>query len=401
MKGNHIKHEALLGPPGSGKTWHINEELSRDERFGYKTASTGVAALIATGDDNIMGRTIHSVLRFVHPWQLREAIETGRIYKTLKWIGVNYDRLIIDEISMLSAEIFDLIVHAVNEYNSDGRNPPLKILAVGDFLQLPPISISGETITLPAFMGTYWDTFEVTKLTEIKRQNNTEFLEVLRAIREDRLPEVVDWIEEHIGFHNKEDKEFIGSTIFSTNKAVNSFNQEKLDKLTGRCKIYKTTQEGNPPPISSRIPKEIKLKVGALVCIKVNNLKEGYANGSLATILELGKTWVKVELFRTDEIRTIVFNTQENIVPETKKKVGSITYMPLKLAYATTVHSCQGLTIEGGLQCKLGDPFLKRLHGGLNVILSRCKDPLLYRLIGNKESLIQSNYIDPRYKQWC
>jgi hypothetical protein len=340
-------------------------------------------------------------LRFVHPWQLREAIETGRIYKTLKWIGVNYDRLIIDEISMLSAEIFDLIVHAVNEYNSDGRNPPLKILAVGDFLQLPPISISGETITLPAFMGTYWDTFEVTKLTEIKRQNNTEFLEVLRAIREDRLPEVVDWIEEHIGFHNKEDKEFIGSTIFSTNKAVNSFNQEKLDKLTGRCKIYKTTQEGNPPPISSRIPKEIKLKVGALVCIKVNNLKEGYANGSLATILELGKTWVKVELFRTDEIRTIVFNTQENIVPETKKKVGSITYMPLKLAYATTVHSCQGLTIEGGLQCKLGDPFLKRLHGGLNVILSRCKDPLLYRLIGNKESLIQSNYIDPRYKQWC
>ena len=396
----HIQHEALLGPPGSGKTWYINEQISKDERFGYKTASTGVAALIATGDDNTMGRTIHSVLGFVHPWQLKDSIESGRLFRTLRWIADSYDRLIIDEISMLPKEVFDLIVYGVNQYNSDGRNPPLKLLVVGDFLQLPPIGNAGEP-ALPAFMGDYWNTFEINKLTEIKRQNNSDFLEVLKAIREDRLSTAVDWFEDNIGFHDREDREFIGSSVFSTNKSVNSFNQEKLDKLAGKSKIYKTIVNGKAPSISTRITEEVELKIGALVCIKVNNLKEGYANGSLATVVELGKNWVKVKLIRTDEIRTIGFNTQDNILPETKKKVGSISYMPLKLAYATTVHSCQGLTIEGALQCKLGDTFLTRLHGGLNVILSRCKDPMLYRLIGNRDSLIRSNYIDPRYKQWC
>ena len=80
----HIKHEALLGPPGSGKTWYINEELKKDERFGFKTASTGVAALIATDDENKMGRTIHSVLRFVHPWQLKENIKNANKNKIRK-----------------------------------------------------------------------------------------------------------------------------------------------------------------------------------------------------------------------------------------------------------------------------------------------------------------------------
>lgn len=397
----HIKHEALLGPPGSGKTWYINEELKKDERFGFKTASTGVAALIATDDENIMGRTIHSVLRFVHPWQLKENIKTGKINKTLAWIASNYDRLIIDEISMISAELFDLIVYAVNEYNSDGRNIPLKLLVVGDFLQLPPISMKEEELALPAFMGEYWKDFEINKLTEIRRQDNSEFLEVIKAIREDRAKEAVEWIENNIGFHPKEDKEFKGSSIFSTNKTVNAFNQDKLDRLIGKERKYKSVIEGEPPSIASRIPKEIVLKEGALVSIGVNNLKRGYANGSQGEVVELNKTSVKVRVFRTNEIETIGFNTQDNIVPETKKNIGYITYMPLKLAYATTVHSCQGLTIEGGLQCKLGDPFLRRLHGGLHVILSRCKNPFDYRLIGSRNSFIKSNYIDPLYKQWC
>lgn len=394
-----IQHEALLGPPGSGKTWYINEELKKNKRFGYKTASTGVAALIVTENNNeyIPGRTIHSTLGFLESIDLKESIENGKIFKRLKNISKIADRIIIDEISMLSGLVFDLIVYAVNHHNKSGKNIPLSILVTGDFLQLPHVGNE-----YPIFEGKFWNTFKVNKLTHIKRQENPEFIQVLDYIRKGKAVEVVDWVESNIGFYKHEDPDFNGTTIFPCNKDVIRFNNLKLDGLKGKTFTLYRKISGKPPSIASQVPNELNLKIDALVCIKVNNLIKGYANGSLAIVKEvdISNGYVVVQLISDNTYKKIEYITVENIEPYTKKKLGSITYMPLKIAFATTVHSCQGLTINGGLQCKLGDKFLTQLHGGLNVILSRCRNPFLLRLVGDKDKFIASNFIDKRYLNW-
>jgi len=391
-----IQHEALLGPPGSGKTWYINERM-KEKRFGLKTAATGVAALISTenNDNSICGRTIHSTLGFLNEVDLKKSIESGKIARRLKDISKIADRIIIDEISMLPGLVFDLIVYAIHKHNSSGRNTPLSLFVSGDFLQLPHIGDG-----YPVFEGRFWSQFKINKLTEIKRQNNPEFIKALSLIRQDKAEEAVDWFASNVGFHKKEDHDFIGTTIFPRNKDVNAFNNLKLDNLKGKLFTFNPTIRNKPPSIISQIPKKLQLKINTLVSIKYNNLKEGYANGSLAIVKHVEPEFVVVELIKDHSLKKIPFIIVDNIDPYTNRKLGSVTYMPLKVAFATTVHSCQGLTIYDGLQCKLGDSFLTRLHGGLNVILSRCKEPSLLRLIGDKDKFIKSNYIDKKYFKW-
>jgi hypothetical protein len=129
-----------------------------------------------------------------------------------------------------------------------------------------------------------------------------------------------------------------------------------------------------------------------------NNLKEGYSNGSIGTVIKLAKDYVKVKLSIGAEV-DIEYKTIYNETP--LGIVGSVEYLPLKPAYALTVHACQGLTLDSTLQCKLGDYFLRRLHGALYVILSRVKSPSLLRFVGTKKEFIRSNYIDPIYSQWA
>lgn len=395
------RFDALLGAPGTGKTTYISNALKNNKRFCLPTASTGVAALVAARNGHKNATTIHSALKFHNEISLLESIHKGSIYPRLRRISEVVDRIAIDEISMVSADLLDLLCYAINTHNSNLSNRQLGLLVIGDFGQLPAISSFDRQKPTPVFKSKNWPDFKVKILREVKRQKDKDFIDVLYKIRHGKANEVVDWVDSNIGFHNTIDYDFKGTTIFPSNKAVDSFNQHRLDKLDSKVSVnYNVTLEGHPPSFKKQINPNLILKEGCLVMVLVNNLKQGYANGSIAVVKDLKRNKVGVELLDSGKEVYIKHHTLENIPIGKTKAIGSITYMPLRLAYATTLHSSQGTTITGKLQFKLGDSFLRRLHGGLGVVLSRCTDYRNLRLIGDKESFIVSNYVDSDFLDW-
>lgn len=396
----NIQHEAILGAAGTGKTTLINERIKENPNYCYRTASTGAAALVLAnmGIKGLGGRTIHSALGFHNTISLAKAIQKGYIYDRLEKISSLTNILLIDEIPMMNACDFDLIVYAISQFNKQGTNYPIKLLVIGDFGQLPPVAKGAKA--KPVFLSKNWPEFTVTFLKKIKRQSNKEFIRVLNNLRADKAEEVVDWVEDNIGFNEKINVDFNGCTVFPNNSDVDSYNQYQLNKIARPSKFYDIQVKGNPPSLKRQISDRLELKEGCQVMILVNNLREGYANGSIGIVKRLKNKSVDVELVNTGETVNIKPHTLFNIPLNSSKSIGNVTYMPLRLAYATTIHATQGITITGGLQCKLGGNFLPRLSGGLYVMLSRCTDYKNIRLIGNKEEFIRSNYIDEVYKNW-
>jgi hypothetical protein len=388
-----MEFKVIVGPAGSGKSTHINKLLEENPSCLYRTATTGSAALLGNG------KTINSILGFFDVEDLSKKVQTGAINKNLRYISKGYDGICIDEVSMLNAIQLDLILAALDNFNNDISNKPLGLTLVGDFLQLPIVVTGKEDYpVLPAFKSVNWSRFTIEKLSTVHRQSDPTFIELLNKIRMGEATECADWLEEIGAFHKELDSSIEGTTIFSKNADVHSYNYQKLLELKGRFTKYTYYTKGNPPPVSSKIPKELYLKPNCKVIIMTNNLKEGYSNGSIGTVIKLAKDYVKVKLSIGAEV-DIEYKTIYNETP--LGIVGSVEYLPLKPAYALTVHACQGLTLDSTLQCKLGDYFLRRLHGALYVILSRVKSPSLLRFVGTKKEFIRSNYIDPIYSQWA
>jgi len=153
--------------------------------------------------------------------------------------------------------------------------------------------------------------------------------------------------------------------------------------------------------IGGRIQKVLTLKEGALIITLVNNIKEGYANGSLGIVKRMKPRSVEVEILSSNKIVDIDYYRIDNKDILTEKSEGYISFIPIRLAYASTVHSIQGTSIEGGIQFKVkGDSFLRRLSGGLYVIISRVKDYKNVRIVGTPKEFIQANYLDNRYLLW-
>jgi len=388
-----IQFNAILGPAGSGKSYYINQLIEQDPTCLYRTATTGAAALLGSG------RTINSSLGFFEIKDLIKKVDSGEINKNLKYIAKTHKGICIDEISMLDALKLDLIVQALDKYNSDISNKPLNLTLVGDFIQLPNVVTGKETYkVLPAFESLSWSRFDITKLSTIHRQSNQEFIKLLEDIRKGESKACADWLETNGNFHNTIDPNVDGITIFSRNNDVHNYNYDKLKALKGKFVKYQCYTQGTPPPLSSKIPKELFLKPNCKVIIMVNNLKEGYANGSIGRVTKFAKDSVKVLLKNGNEV-DIEYKTIPNETPT--GITGYFSYLPLRPAYASTVHGCQGLTIDSILQCKLGDSFLSTLHGGIYVIMSRVVKPELLKFVGSKEQFIRCNYIDPNYLKWA
>lgn len=393
-----ILYKIILGPSGSGKTTLINRKLEENSNFGIKTATTGRAALIGSE-----GTTINSLLGYSNDIQLAKKVNNKTIYRRLKVISQRYQNIIIDEISMASALTINYLYLALSNFNLDGRNPYLGLILTGDFAQLPHVT-KGKVKTKPAFESMYWHKFKIAKLKKVKRQTDKEFIKTLQSIRKGRADEVIDWIGDNIGFKDEIDNNFKGTTIFTKNKDVNDFNKKKLLEIDSFSKDYEIRYGGMKPPldlIGGRIQKVLTLKEGALIITLVNNIKEGYANGSLGIVKRMKPRSVEVEILSSNKIVDIDYYRIDNKDILTEKSEGYISFIPIRLAYASTVHSIQGTSIEGGIQFKVkGDSFLRRLSGGLYVIISRVKDYKNVRIVGTPKEFIQANYLDNRYLLW-
>lgn len=395
---NNNLYKVILGPSGSGKTTLINKKIEEDKYFGVKTATTGRAALIGSE-----GRTINNLLGYNNETQLIEKVLNKSIYKRLKYISEVYKNILIDEISMASSITINYLYIALNNFNKNGSNPPLGLILTGDFAQLPHVN-KGKIKSKPAFESEYWKEFKVAKLNKVKRQTDLEYIKVLSEIRKGKSCNIIDWIIDNIGFEKELDINFEGTTIFTTNKEVNEFNNKKLLEIDKPYKEYKVKIKGVNPPldlIGGRIQDTLILKEGCLVYSLVNNLKEGYANGSLGIVLSLKKNSVVVKILNNNKIVDIGYNRIDNKDIKTNKSLGYISFIPLRLGFASTVHSIQGTSIKDNIQFKVSNNnFLKRLSGGLYVVMSRAVDYKKIKIIGTPKDFVNSNYLDKRYLNW-
>lgn len=385
-KTNHI-FNSILGQAGTGKSYWLKRQLKNDSNFALITSSTGISAL------NIQGRTIHSVLNYYDTHSLLQKYKSGKLQQKLLDISKKYKNLCIDEAAMLPGEQLQLICMAFVQLKNQNSNFDFRLIILGDAAQLPTINSKFF------FQVKAWNFFYKQALTEVKRQKNLEFINFLKAVRLGEIEKKLDWFENKITYNSIIDANYEGTTILSTNKAVNKFNFNALNKIKTLPIEYEKITIGKSKPEWKLIPDKIYLKPKCKVILTQNNHKEGYCNGDLATVIRCYNNLVEIRIDRTQKHHLISYISQKNIPLLKSNSIGSVTYLPLKLAYALTVHRVQGLTLDY-IQTSVNDNFLKNLSGGLYVILSRLRDYNNLRLIGNTKSLIQSNYIDPQIKKF-
>lgn len=366
----------LCGGAGSGKTT-LARQLVAAERGTVLAASTGIAS-VNLGE----GTTINALLGYFDTASLVTSYTSGALTARLgKLWRSGVRRIILDEMSMVAAEQITVIARALDELAGRGyvldaqledeieaslggeattREWPIALTLVGDFCQLPPVKAPF------AFESPEWDRFgaHTETLTRLWRQTDPDFIQAVRAARRGEAGPVVDYFAPRLV--TTLDPAFPGLTIFARNEEVDRYNALRMDSLKGTARVYQPRSWGTLRPDWKNIPAALTLKEGALVMI-LANAKDGsgldakmiYANGDLGVVRALSADYVYVELHRTGEAVCVVPVTRNNEVPlepgrraELKSLgqedrirdkfeiVGQITYLPVRVAYGSTVHKC-------------------------------------------------------------
>ncbi len=351
----------LTGEPGSGKTHTVNRLVAYLRERGIEpaiTASTGIAAT------HIGGMTIHSwsgigIKTNLDKYDLSKIASNKYIAKRIRRTKI----LIIDEVSMLSAETFSMI-DAVCRAIRESQEPfgGMQIVLVGDFFQLPPIvraniednaqaALVAESSARFAYGSSAWTRANpvVCYLTEQYRQDDDDFLSILSAIRSNAFDDDhLRHIETRkIEFHSAPDG---APKLFSHNVDVDRVNNETLIKLPGEPRAFAMFSQG-PDALVVALkkgclsPETLHLKIGAAVMFTKNNPKKGFANGTLGRVSGFDKAseypMVKIRSGKIIEVEPMDWTMEEN-----GKVRARITQLPLRLAWAITVHKSQGMSLD-------------------------------------------------------
>lgn len=333
----------LTGIAGAGKTFVLMQFIKhmQDEEEAFAvTASTGIVAAA------IDGTTIHSfsslgIRDFLNKNDLERIKFNKKITDRIRAIKV----LIIDEISMLSADQLDC-VNAIfkSVRNSDISFGGIQVIFCGDFLQLPPVR--GDY----AFKSMVWGKMNlaVCYLDKPYRQKDDDLLLILNAIRNNQVtPEIKSALNSRI---NRKIKNF--TTLFTHNVDVDFFNNTELAKLKKDSFFYSMWTSGDPK-IAEGIkknclsPQLLEVKVGAKVMVTKNIFKEGLVNGTLATVLSCTNSRVTIKTFNGNKVE-LGPKAWSQLNPR-GKPIASIHQIPLRLAYAITVHKSQGMTLDAAI----------------------------------------------------
>ena len=393
----------LTGKAGTGKTTFLHRLKMQSKKRMVIVAPTGVAAI------NAKGVTVHSFFQLPFgPILPNDDLGPSssfnrRFSKTKINIIKSLDLLIIDEISMVRADMLDGIDKTLRRFRS--RNlvfGGVQLLLIGDLQQLSPVIKENEWRLLQPFYKNafffssqaYHNCNPLTiELKHIYRQENPLFINILNEIRNNNLS-ISSAIELNKRYlpdfePNKEDG-YISLTTHN-NKARQS-NKQELEKLEGKEYIYKAQIEGSFPEHSYPNKEELKLKVGAQVMFIKNDSspEKRYFNGKIGKVILLEKDEVIVNCPDDDFNIVTKLETWENIKyivdSETKAitedKIGSYSQIPLRLAWSITIHKSQGLTFEKAIIDAQG----AFAHGQTYVALSRCK---------SLEGLILKSRIEP------
>ena len=338
----------LTGAPGAGKTYILNEFIRRAERQGKRvavTASTGIAAT------HIGGATIHSWsglgIRDSLTQLDKDILSTN---KTLRGRYINTDVLVIDEVSMLHGKRLDML-NTVAKLIRESDEPfgGLQVVLVGDLFQLPPVNRSNEADDF-VHMSAAWQELnpKICYITEQHRQSGDRLLDVLEAMRRG---EIEDWHREALQerLHIRPPEEVAITRLYSHNIDVDAINSRHLRALEGTSRVSHMFKHGNASKVeqltrSVLAPEQLELKIGAEVMFVANDFASGFVNGSRGRVVNFQGELPIVELLQNG--KTIIVEPYSWALTEDGKKRAEVSQLPLRLAWAITIHKSQGMSLD-------------------------------------------------------
>ncbi|MBL7103832.1 MAG: helix-turn-helix domain-containing protein [Bacteroidales bacterium] len=386
------KNIFLTGKAGTGKTTFLHNLKKHSPKRMVVVAPTGVAAI------NASGVTIHSFFQLSFGPQLpdhktseyknqeRQA-KVKRFSKEKINIIKSMDLLIIDEISMVRADLLDGIDNTLRRFRN--RNLPfggVQLLMIGDLQQLAPVVKEDEWHPLRQYYDTPFffsskallqTQYVSIELQYVYRQKDEHFIKLLNKIRDNQIDrDVID--ELNARYKPDFNHDNAGYIILTTHNAkAKQINDSKLSRLSGKTHTFKAEITGNFPEYSYPTDFELKLKAGAQVMFVKNDPDPAklFYNGKIGTIIKINKDVVKVKCEGDEEpINVVPVEWQkmkyalDNETKEIKETVeGTFIQYPLKLAWAITIHKSQGLTFEKAII----DAQAAFAHGQVYVALSR------------------------------
>jgi ATP-dependent DNA helicase PIF1 len=374
----------ITGKAGTGKSTLLQLFRRTTSKKILVLAPTGVAAL------NVRGQTIHSVFGLPPKIITKEEIWNKKIFS--KKLFQNLDMIIIDEISMVRADVLDGIHWFLQRVRNN--NEPfggVRMALFGDLFQLPPVVSSNEErqffstrYSSPFFFSSdsylHSENWETTELTYVLRQEERHFLRILEAIRHNSMDyDDLDDLNQRF----VEEIELNGHIVLtSRNAAADKINSEKLASLNQKSLVYHAQVGGYFEPNLFPTEQLLTLKEGSQVMFLKNDQERRYVNGTIGTVYTLEEesitvsatnengdpTFIKVEPFTWEIVK---YKISDNLAEGfTSEVVGTFKQFPLKLAWAITIHKSQGKTFDNVIIDQGTGSFE---HGQLYVALSRCR----------------------------
>lgn len=404
-------HLFLTGKAGTGKSTLIRHYLEQTDRSTITVAPTGIAAL------NVDGYTIHRLFSF--PLGVTEELVRGGSYYPGRFATAlkELDTLIVDEASMVRADLFDALTAALERFGPRPGTPfgGVQLVLVGDLYQLPPVVTDHEAGWIEERFGTPFffsarsfdaESFPVVELSTVFRQQGDDrMVDLLNAVREGALLE-----DARAELNRRADPDFepdldeFWLTLATTNRIVGARNRQMLERLPDPAQTFAARISGDTDGFEKPTDETLRLAVGAQVMLLTNDPLDRWVNGTLGRVTALGAdpdgpvVTVLLRDGRTEQVRA---HTWEITRPSVEggslvhEVIGTFTQLPMKLAWAITIHKSQGQTLDRVVVDLTGGTFA---NGQLYVALSRCTS--LEGLVLKREVLPRDLKTDQRVRRY-
>ncbi len=381
----------ITGKAGTGKTTFLRKLKAESLKQIAVVAPTGIAAI------NAGGTTIHSFFQLPFspfaptPIGRKELISKMKMRSNQQKVLRELELLVIDEISMVRADVLDAIDTVLRHYRRRDNVPfgGVQVIFIGDMFQLSPVAKRDELQILRSFYdGVHFFNSHVMQqiplvyieLNKVFRQKNADFIHILDEVRQNKLsPASIAKLHStyNPSFVPKEEEAYV--TLTTHNNKADLINSAELKKIKGKSHWFTATISGSFPTGAHPVETDLELKVGAKVMFVKNDteIPRRFYNGKIGEVTFIDKDFVKVKCPGEDNTIYVEPMTWENMAYKVNKETteleekltGSFTQLPLRHAWAITIHKSQGLTFDKAI-IDAGDAFAP---GQVYVALSRCR----------------------------